>query len=166
MCIRDSSGTSPQPYLAPAIVPDEVAQPGSWLPSPGRFAPFDWTRFGAESTGGGAAPLLVEWHDSGVHLSWSAPDDLGASVIYRVVESPDTWPTTAPDPDICGQVGATKSTTVVAELSRASAVTYVAVWANTGADDTSARMAQPRLVARGEIVWPPTDLSVSVTPRG
>ncbi len=151
----------PEPEAAePHLTAQEAAAPASLQP-PGYFAPFNW---GAVAAGPPDVPaMLVVPEDDGVRLAWE-PVQGPAKVIYRVVEAVDTWANVAPDTGVT--IGATAAHEVTAPISARGAATYLTVWANEGDTEIAARNAQPRLVARGEIVWPPLSLSVSVTPTG
>ncbi len=134
---------------------------GEWAEPLGYFAPFDWS---AVTAAPGSPPGILSRPDPhGVKLTWQ-PLAGASKVLYRVVESTDTWAIVAPDTGVT--IGATWSTEIVAPLAPRGATSYIAIWANEGPDEIAARGAQPRLVGKGEIVWPPRALSVSVTPAG
>ncbi|WP_139142635.1 hypothetical protein [Humibacillus sp. DSM 29435] len=133
-----------------------------WSESPGVFAGVDWSTFG-EGQARPLTPLLTHAVEGGISLDWQDPADLGRVRIFRVVASADTWP--ALDPSQAEPVGVTLSTSVAAPLVATSAVTFIGVWCHAGQDEVAARMAAPVFVAQGQVVWPPSRLTLQVTPR-
>ncbi|WP_370891520.1 hypothetical protein [Janibacter sp. GXQ6167] len=138
--------------------------PPAWLPTPGPFASYDWSRLDQEAPEPSA--MLISASGAQIEMTWPDVAVNGEVVLYRVVQSPDAWPEVAPDETVADLVGVATHTRVVKALPQIGAVTYLAVWANRGADEHAARAAQPELIAKGEVVWPPTDFSISQTPAG
>lgn len=161
----------PTPEPAPAPVPeprpvDPVAQPEPRHVDP--YAPFVWERvpqFAAYSWSAGPAQpyghLAADLDDGGVRLAWSRALQPAAVTLYRVVESDSSWPAGAPE--LGGLIGVTQATSGTVTLRPAGPVTYLAVWVNQGDTLLDAVHAQPLLVGTGQIVWPPSELSVQVT---
>ncbi|HQZ86725.1 MAG TPA: hypothetical protein PLB21_14010, partial [Actinomycetota bacterium] len=153
--------SDPEPDRPVVATPESKDEP-DWLATPGTFASIDWDNaFGAEPSRA-VARMLTRTDDAGTSLSWQDPVDLGRTRLFRVVQSPDSWPTTSPD---SGQsVGVTTKSSVTAALSPTSAVTYLALWCHAGPDEVTARLTPPVLVATGHVVWPPRALALAVTP--
>ena len=156
--LGDEAGQVPEPAVESQ---EQSSRDDGWITAGGDFAPFDWNALDL-TTGSEVDPLNVAVIEDRVRLSWPELSHDG-EVLYRVVWSSETWPVLSPEE--AGLVGVTGRTRVTATVPAPSAVTYLAVWAHAGADEEDARMAQPRVVAKGQVVWPPTDYAVSVTPR-
>lgn len=90
--------------------------------------------------------MAIRESDQGLKVSWPALSDDAAVVLYRVFYDDKRWPTLYPGGQL---LGVTTSTECLVELVADSPVAYLAVWANTGPDETSARESQPVLVAQG-----------------
>lgn len=140
---------------------DDGSVEGPWI-GDGWFAPTDYSQIVSDDV---VLPGLECSVEGGrTRLRWPGTSD-GASevVVYRVVESPDGWVRVAPEDG--SLVGVTTQTEVSTEhLGARGAVSYLTVWANLGSDEQSARGAQGRVVAQGEILWPVSDLELRVTP--
>lgn len=141
---------SPEP---PSAEPDPFA-PFVWDPIP-LFAPYNWEQGPAQPVG----QLAVEHSGDRLRFAWSPMP--GEVVLYRIVESGSAWPSGAPE--LAGLLGVTRRTSGSLTKQPAGAVTYLAVWANSGATALEASQAQPTLVGISQVVWPPTDLSVQIT---
>ena len=160
---------APEPAPAPARPPAAAPEPTPAAPAPQAdpFAPFQWeqvSQFAPFAWGEGPIPpsggVIAELVGDEVRLSWT-PVAGGGVTLYRVVESSSNWPTGAPE--IGGLVGVTRRHSGSVRLHPTGAVTYLAVWANQGENLLAAQHAQPTLVGKAEIVWPPMDLSIQVT---
>ena len=178
-CVSDrkvevaSGGISPAPSTLSAQEPlswteeshpdqsSSVAPRSHWLHDPGTFADFDWAQADVSGTKE-AGQIQAQVSANGVSLRWRPPSGSGQVTLFRVVQSSENWPSLAPETGTL--VGVTTETNVTADLTSTSAVTYLAVWANSGRDELEARTSQPILVAVGEVLWPPTELSATVTP--
>lgn len=156
-----SGPTTPQPEETLQGDLDDPQPVSAFLDSVGYFAAFDW---GQVVDGAPEVPTMLVVPEGGMfRLTWPSVGGPEAA-IYRVVESIDTWAASSPDTGVT--LGATRKPEVLAPLTARSSATYFAVWANQGKDEIAARNSQPKLVATGEIVWPPETFSVSVTPVG
>lgn len=144
-----TSDSAPQDFLA-----------AGWLPEAGIFADYQWPE-GTSDFLDAPHKMAIRESDQGLKVSWPALSDDAAVVLYRVFYDDKRWPTLYPGGQL---LGVTTSTECLVELVADSPVAYLAVWANTGPDETSARESQPVLVAQGQHVWPPTHLRLSVNP--
>ncbi|MBK8077785.1 MAG: hypothetical protein IPK24_20060 [Kineosporiaceae bacterium] len=136
----------------PATPPTDAAQqPDVFFADPGIFVEFDWDHW-VETAEPGS--IRVTTTGDGQLLTWPTVTDQPC-VLYRVVSSPLTWATMAPD--LATLVGVTDRPMARTTLRAESAVAYLSVFAHGGTDQASARAAQPRLIATGQIVWPPTN---------
>lgn len=134
---------------------------GPWI-GDGWFAPTDYSQIVSDDV---VLPGIECSAEGGrTKLRWPGTSEAESEiVVYRVVESPNGWARVAPEDGHL--VGVTTHTEVVTEhLSPRGAVSYLTVWANRGGDEQSARGAQGRVVAQGEILWPVSDLKLTVTP--
>ena len=134
---------------------------GPWI-ADGWFAPTDYSEIVSDDAVLPGVECSVE--DGRTKLRWPrAFDETSEAVVYRVVESPDGWARVAPEDGRL--VGVTTAAEVSTErLTPRGAVSYLTVWANRGGDEQSARGAQGRVIAQGEILWPVSDLKLTVTP--
>lgn len=171
----------PAPVTPPAREPERepVAAPAeprifeAASPSP-RPAGSDSTAAGPVEASGFAPYALIPAGNATVQLagvqtpdlsfafSWAAfagaPGETPQNVtIYRVVSSDEFAPYT---PDLADVVGATTQLTLRDERPFTTAVRHVQVWANGGADEASARAAQPALHATGAFVAQPRDIEI------
>ena len=160
------AGRARQALIPEAEVPVSLTPPAAaslvpgFFAEPGVFSDFDWDNF-VEVDAASVPNLTIIRRSDKLMLSWS-PDDSPGTSIYRVVCSPDSWALMSPDG--AQLVGATDQTTVETQLPARSVVTYLTVFVNNGADETTARSGQPRVHAKGQVVWPPTDVRVEVDP--
>ncbi len=159
-----SGKPEPEPEPVPEPIVEEVLPPTGPDPYPQfvwermtQFAPFSWAHGGAEPYG----HLIAELDDDGVRLAWTPMPTRGAVTVYRVVESTSNWPSGAPE--LGSLVGVTTATSGTVALHPSGPVSYLAVWANQGDTMLDAAHSQPRLVGVGQVIWPPTELSVQVT---
>ncbi len=159
---------APAPTPAPSPEPQPEPEPEPDVPDPS--APFEWvqvTRFkGFDWTQGAAEPVGhvvgTTTDDGQVQLEWTPLEAQAPVTLYRIVQSPDSWPTGAPE--MASPVGVTTATAGTVRLQPRGQVTYLAVWANQGDSVLAASQSQPVLVGSTEVVWPPTSITVNVTP--
>lgn len=138
------------------------------LTTAGIFAPYDLAaQFTSEVEPAWGKIVVTARDDRRIHVSWLKEQGVAAEVLYRLVTDDDAWPTISPDAQFGARLLAvTRSTDVLVSVAPERPVTYFAVWINEGHDEAAARRAQPRVVARGQIVWPVRGLRAASTPGG
>ncbi|TWE09228.1 hypothetical protein [Rudaeicoccus suwonensis] len=134
---------------------------GPWLPT-GSFVPH---QFNSPLDPRAVLPgIQIDDEDGALRLQWRPAEHLPGTVIYRVIEDTREWPRGTPDD--AHTLGVTSATDITTTRIRPQgAVTYLAVWAYTGADEAAARAAEGEVIAQGEIIWPATGVSLVVTDR-
>lgn len=149
---------SPEPEPAPQPEPQPVdpSKPFEWV-QVARFKGYDWNRGTAEPVG----HVVATTHDDEVRLQWSPAPEPAPVTLYRIVQSPDSWPTGAPE--LASPVGVTHAVAGSVPLRPRGQVTYVAVWAYQGRSALEASQSHPVLIGASEVVWPPNHFTVNVT---
>ena len=145
-----NAATSPS-STRPAAAPTPAAAPA---PQPATFALYEASGEAQEAL---YFPAVTLQADGSLRIVWSPVTSGARTVLYRVVTS-DDWPPSSPDGGF--PVAVTGSTQAIDPRPLTGALRYVQVWANQGADDRSARAAQPVLHAAGVTVAPPSDVVV------
>ncbi len=152
---------APRPEPQPAPKPEPQPDPGKpfvWVQVP-RFKPFDWTSGKAEPQG----HVVAESRDGHVEMQWTPARGEAPVTLYRIVSSPQSWPVGAPE--MAAQQGVTEATAGRFPAVASGAITYYAVWAHQGASVLEASQSQPTLIGSTEVVWPPSSMTVNVTPE-
>lgn len=139
----------------PEPEPEPESEPDLSVPVEG-FAAFE---FGASDHE--PAQLTVRRRpEGGVHVSWKpAPSGDGEPevTIDRLITSDEFAPYS---PDAARLVVATRDTQALDDLPFSHAVRHYQVWRNRGGSIDDAKLAQPELVARGQLVSPVLDLDL------
>ncbi|MCW2607783.1 MAG: hypothetical protein JWO60_2476 [Frankiales bacterium] len=154
------AAAAPEPVAPPAASrrqsrhrTEEPAQPAGPSLRPEGFASYDLAAAAPVDVGRPGATTT----ERGVRLSWESVDAPGQVMLYRAVCRDDfeVW-----SPDDADVVAVTTTPEAVDTRPFTAAVRFYAVWVNVGADEASARAAQPRLLAKGEVVAAPTRVRV------
>lgn len=151
-----SSGSAPTAAPAAATAPDAAPpqtldRPAASAPS-ASFAPYDLTTPRPPVV----LPISVKPQPDGrLWVGWQPPPQPAPYVLYRVVSRDDVMPWT---PDEADLIGITTEVEVYDARPLPSALRHVQVWAYAGADETSARGAQPVLLREGTVIAPPAGL--------
>ncbi|KAB1660078.1 hypothetical protein F8O01_03890 [Pseudoclavibacter chungangensis] len=134
--------------------PEPEARPDPTVDAEG-FAPYE---FGA-SEGEPAALVVRRRPEGGVHVSWRGPESAEPDrvTVDRLITSDEFAPYS---PDAARLVTATTATEAVDDMAFSHAARHYQVWRNTGADLDDAKLAQPVLVARGQLVSPVLELDL------
>lgn len=163
----EPSPASQPPAPQPVSEPEPEPEPEPELPDPTK--PFEWVqtlRFGNfDWSNSGKAPVghMVAFHvDDALQLEWSPAPEQAKVTLYRIVQSSESWPVGSPD--LGAQVGVTTATAGSVHIPANGQVTYLAVWAYQGNSVFDASQSQPVLVGKSDVVWPASQLDLSVTP--
>lgn len=147
----------PGHQLEPEPEPDPT-RPFAWS-SHSRFGSYDWSQGKAEPIG----HLSTYFIDGMVEFEWTPAPETAKVTLYRIVSSNETWPTGAPE--LASQVGVATDYAGRAKVDPlGSGVTFFAVWLYQGDSALAASRSQPKLIGFSEVVWPPSSLSINVTP--
>lgn len=95
--------------------------------------------------------------DGSTNLRWPAYQGAEPVVIYRVVADDEHVPYS---PDMSETIAVTRNTTLIDRRPFWTAVRHYQVWINTGADESDALLAQPRLHAKVPVVAKPAEVDI------